>query len=337
MKILVLGGTVFVGRAVAAAAIARGHAVTLFNRGLHNPYLFPEAERLRGDRDGDLGALAGRRFDAVVDTNGYLPRVVRGSVQALAGAASVYAFVSTMAVYASFRERGIDEDAPLAALPDPRTEDVATHYGALKAACEAQVQEEFRGRALLVRPGIIVGPHDPTDRFTYWVTRMARGGAVLAPGDGNAPVQVIDVRDLGEWIVSCLEAGRVGAFNATGPEAPISFRQMLDTCHAAASSDASIEWVSDAFLLGHGVTPFVGLPLWLPVPDLAGLFHADVSRARAAGLSYRPLEETAGDTLSWRRAHPDEHSPVGGGVTFPPPGLAPAREEELLRAWRESK
>lgn len=336
MKVLVLGGTRFLGRHLVAALLARHHAVTLFNRGRTAPGLFPQAERLLGDRaDGAAGLapLAGRRWDAVIDTCGYLPRLVRASCAALQAAADRYVFISSISVYADFSAAELTEDAPLAVLDDPASEDVMAHYGALKAACEREVQAAFGSRALLVRPGLIVGPFDPTGRFTYWPQRIAAGGDVLAPGDPQAPLQFIDVRDLAEWIVAALTRGPAGAYNVTGPAAPLAFGAFLAACQAARAPQppAVLTWCSERFLLDHGVAPWTGLPLWVPQSE-SGIHRVSVRRALAAGLSFRPLATTIADTLAWTDSA-DFAPPTGAYANV---GLSREREAELLRAWRAS-
>jgi 2'-hydroxyisoflavone reductase len=313
VRVLVLGGTVFLGRAVVDAALAAGHDVTLFNRGTTNPELYPEVERLRGDRDGDLSALAGRRFDAVVDLSGYLPRVGRASAELLRDSGH-YTFVSSVSVYASFAEPAT-ESSPVAAL-DEESEDVAAHYGALKALCEAAVEEVFRGRALHVRPGLIVGPHDPTGRFTYWPHRIARGGEVLVPGPPERPVQVVDVRDLGAWVVRSSEAGLTGTFNAVSPPFPMG--ELLAAC----PGEATFTHVDEAWLVEREVGQWLELPLWIDTStaDWSRFMETDGSKAQAAGLTFRPLAETARGAL-------EEASTVESV------GLAAEREAELLAAW----
>ncbi len=310
MKLLLLGGTKFLGRAVAEAALARRHELTLFNRGETNPDLFPEAERLRGDRDGDLAVLEGGRWDAVLDTSGYVPRVVRASAELLCNVES-YAFVSSVSAYADF-SRGPREGDALAELGDGLVNELAadySNYGPLKALCEREVQAVFGERALIVRPGLIVGPHDPTGRFTYWARRLERGGGVLAPGPPERQVQFIDVRDLAEWLVDCLERRVPGVFNATNEGVP----------SAELLAGADVTWVSDEFLTARGVGPWIELPLWVPGPAWAGMHHADVSRAVAAGLRFRPLAETLRGAAT---------APAIDGV-----GLTPEREAELLAVW----
>jgi len=317
VRLLVLGGPRFLGRALTDAALARGHEFTFFNRGLTNPDLYPEAERLVGDRDGDLAALRGGAWDAVIDTCGYLPRIVRASAEALRES-GLYCFVSSISVYADF-SIPTNEDSPVGELGDlPEDAVTAESYGPLKALCEDAVREVFGDRALVVRPGLIVGPHDPTGRFTYWPHRVARSGEVLAPGPPERPTQVIDVRDLAVWMVSSCERGLGGTYNATRPG--VAFGELLDTCQIVSPSDAQITLVTDEFLLDQGVGEWMELPLWIADPALAAADRVDVSRAFAAGLTFRPLRETVRATL--------DHA-----ATTEAAGLTPEREAELLAAW----
>ena len=318
MKLLVLGGTKFLGRHAVDAALAAGHEVTLFTRGRTNAELHPEAEHLRGDRDGGLDALDGGSWDGVIDTSGYVPRVVRQSAERLCDAARRYVFVSSISVYDDF-SGPVDESSPVAELADPSSEDVQTDYGALKAACERVVEETFGERSACVRAGLIVGPYDGTDRFTYWPRRVAAGGEVLAPGDPAAPVQFVDARDLGAWLVRLALDGPGGVFNATGPSEPLSFAEFLERARTALGSDASFVWTDEQRILEAEVQPWTELPLWLPGSDYAGMARADISGALAAGLVFRPVEETVVDTLAWDRTVP------GGRPT-----LQPAKEREIL-------
>jgi 2'-hydroxyisoflavone reductase len=317
VKLLVLGGTKFLGRAVVEAALERGHEVTTFNRGQTNPALFPEVEKLHGDRDSGLDALHGRAWDAVIDTSGYVPRVVRESAELLVDAVQLYVFVSSISVYEDYREPRVEGD-PLEQLgehPVDRLLEDYANYGALKALCEQEVHDVFGGRALIVRPGLIVGPHDPTDRFTYWPHRIGRGGPVLAPVPPEQPLQMVDVRDLAGWIVQMAEEQQSGVFNATSAPRAITFGSMLDACGAA-----DVVWVNEDFLLEQGVEGWSDVPCWIPstMPDHACFQLVDVSRAVAAGLTFRPLAETARDVPEW----------TGEA------GLAPEREAELLEAWK---
>src|SRR5262245_34894569 len=234
MRLLVIGGTRFVGRGVVRFALDAGHEVTLFNRGQTDPDAYPEAEHLVGDRDGGLDVLRGRSWDAVIDTCGYVPRVVRASAELLAGAVGHYTFVSSLSVYADDRTPGQDESATLLRLEDPTVEEVTGEsYGGLKVLCEEAVDDVFPGRALIARAGLIVGPEDYSDRMPYWVRRVADGGEVLAPGPPDYAVQVIDARDLGAWMVSCAESGTAGTFNATGPVVPHTLEVLFEACRAA--------------------------------------------------------------------------------------------------------
>jgi 2'-hydroxyisoflavone reductase len=329
MKLLILGGTVFLGRHIVEYALERGHEVTIFTRGQRNPDLFPEVERLRGDRDGDLGLLEGRRWDAVIDTSGYFPRVVRASAEMLADKAERYVFISTISVFSDYSKVGMAEDGPIGTIADPTVEEVTGEtYGPLKALCERAVQEAFPGRALIIRPGLIVGPHDQSDRFTYWPGRVARGGEVLVPRSLDREIQVVDVRDLAGWTVRMAEEGATGVFNATGPDRSLTMRELFDTCRAVAGSEATPVVVAEDFLLERGVGPWMEVPLWMPDrPEMAGFFAIDCGRAFAAGLTFRPLEETVRDTLAWDRGRPAD-APRRAG-------LAPEREAELLAAWRD--
>jgi 2'-hydroxyisoflavone reductase len=300
VKLLVLGGTAFLGRHTVEAALRRGDEVTIFTRGHTNPELFPEAEHLVGDRDGGLDALSGRNWDGVVDTSGYVPRVLRQSAELLRGAAGRYVFVSSVSVYADF-SRPVTEESAVAELDEPASEDVEADYGALKAACEGVVEEVFGERGASIRAGLLVGPYDPTDRFTYWPRRLAEGGDVLAPGDPAAPVQFVDARDLGAWLVRLAEHGPGGVFNATGPAAPMTLGELLERAIAAIGSDARLVWTDEQRILDAEVQPWVELPLWAPGEDWAGFMRAGTQHALAAGLRFRPAEETVRDTLAWSR------------------------------------
>jgi 2'-hydroxyisoflavone reductase len=325
MRLLVLGGTVFVGRHIVEEALARGHDVTLFNRGRTNRGLFANVEQLRGDRErGDLAALAGRSWDAAADTSGYVPRVVAGSAQLLAGAVSHYTFISTGAVYADYSRPRIAEDSPVATLEDETSEDVGRHYGALKALCERAAEAALPGRVLSVRAGVVVGPHDPTGRFTYWVHRIARGGDVVAPEPRDQLVQLIDGRDLAAWILDAAERRLAGRFNLAGPARPLTMEGLLAEIRAATESDARLVWIGERLLLARGVEPARDLPLWVApgaYPESAYFFGMEIGKALAAGLRHRPLADTVTATL--------EHA-----TTVPGVGLDPARERALREAAR---
>jgi len=331
LRILILGGTKFLGRAVAQAALAKGHQLALFNRGRTHPELFPDVEKLRGDREDDLAELRGHAWDVVVDTSGSAPQVVASSVELLAHSAKYYLFVSTRSVYAPPYRRGFDESA-LTVDPDiDLGKDPGQRYGALKLMCERVVAERFPDTYAVLRPGLIVGPHDPSGRFTYWPLRFARGGTVLAPAPPDRQVQFIDVRDLGDWIVLLAEKGLCGTYNAAGPSPALNFGQLLNACREVAKSDAEIVWVDEPFLLQQGVIPWSELPLWLPEPN-AAYQQGDVSKALAAGLRLRPIAETLRDTLEW--AYETGADLVTSGE-LRDAGMASYRERELLSSWAD--
>ncbi len=309
MRLLVLGGTRFVGRALVEAALAGGHVVSLFHRGQTGAELFPQAEHLTGDRDGALDALQARVWDACVDVSGYLPRIVRDSAQLLRDAVGRYVFVSSISAYANLAVPGLTESSPLAELDDPTVEEIdGRTYGALKALCERVVEDVFGERSALVRPGIVAGPHDPTGRFTYWAVRGTRGGEALVPAQTAERVQVIDVRDLGAFLL-LVASGLSGAFNAVGPDQPAGLRDVVAPTPATA--------VDDAFLAEQEVTP-QEVPLWFPGGD--GWSRIDNTRAVTAGLTLRPVAET----IQGAR----EEAPLVDGI-----GLTAEREAELLTAW----
>ncbi len=328
MKILILGGTVFLGYHLVQSAKNAGHEVTIFSRGKTNTDLFPEVEKLVGDRDGNLASLAGRRWDAVIDTSGYLPRVVRDSVNLLKDAVEHYTFISSISVYRDFLKQGINESYAVGELEDPSSEDVGAAYGGLKALCENEVEAGMPGRALIIRPGLIVGPQDPTDRFTYWPSRIDKGGAVLAPGNPDAIVQFIDVRDLAEWTIRMVEGRRTGMFNATGPEYPLTMQALLEQCIEVTRSDAKIIWMSNEFLLQQGAGPWIELPLWIPgegeTEEMKHMLSVNIDKAIADGLTFRPLEITIADTLEWDASR---------SISVRKAGMNEDKEEQLLKDW----
>lgn len=354
-KILILGGTGFLGPHVVDAARARGHTVTLFNRGKTHPKLFPDVEKLQGDRDGKLDAIKNREWDAVVDTSGYVPRIVKQSVELLAPKVGHYVFVSTISVYADEDKVDADETAAVHQLDDPATEDVSKAYGPLKAACEAVCEAGMPGRVTNLRTGWMVGPLDPTGRFTYWPSRLADGGEVLAPGDGSTPIQLIDVRDMAAFIITSIETKSTGTFNVFGPSnhpaVQLTMKQLIDACNQAAGNKATPTWVAADFLAKHEVAPWSELPGWLPASaDNAGFGRRSNRKAMEAGLKLRPVIESAKDTLAWI-ASPDlelwvaNTDPFGSAAMLTRSednkkkaihgaGLSRDKEAAVLAAWK---
>jgi len=329
MKLLVIGGSRFVGRHMVAAAHARGDSVTLFNRGQSAPA--PQAVEFRqGDRRGDLSPLAHGEWDAAIDTCGYLPGEVARMAQMLKGRVGCYLFISSLSVYASNATPN-DEDSALGAIDDPDTTTVdARTYGPLKALCEAEVQRAFGGAALLLRPGLVVGPHDPTQRFTYWPARLARaaeGETVLAPGTPDAPLQFIDARDLAAFALHGLEAGLLGVFNVVSESGRWTFGDVLRACAAAAGVVVRFAWRDIADLQAQGIEPWSDMPLAVPAtPDYQAFMRTDARRAAAAGLKTRPLAHTVADTLAWYRSLAPEQQ------VFDKAGLSSEREAAALAA-----
>ena len=341
LSILVLGGTGFIGPHMVRYAMERGHTVTLFNRGRSNTHLFPTLEKLVGDRDGDLAALEGRRWDAVIDNSGFVPRHVRDSATLLADSGH-YMFVSTLSAYRDLATPGITENYPLGRMDDPTIEVVDNgSYGPLKALCEEAVQEVFAERANIVRPGYIVGPGDTTDRWTWWPVRVARGGEMLVPGMADSPIQFIDARDLGSWMVRMLEEEIGGVFNAVGPTRRLTMGAFLASCREVSGSDATFHWASEEFVAEQGLR----FPIWAPHTGAFAAIHSvDASRAIATGYTSRPVHETIADTLDWWNGLTEEDRPGGAmrsGLRKPPAlGGGPATleammeiEEEALAAW----
>jgi 2'-hydroxyisoflavone reductase len=308
MKILILGGTKFLGRHLVDAALSRSHEVTLFNRGKTAPDLFPNVEMILGDREHDIEKLAGREWDAAIDVAGYLPRVVRLSAQALRESVQRYVFISSISVYAGFQKVGINESDPVGKLEDESVEEITGEtYGPLKALCEKVVQEVYGDRALVIRPGLIVGPYDPTDRFTYWPMRVKRGDDMITPDGPQTPIQIIDVRDLSTFIIKLIEDNASGTYNATGPGDELTMGEFLDACKRVTGSVATFHWTSAEFLQEHNVQPWSDMPVWIPdTEEDAGFSRVDVSRAIQAGLEFRPLEETIRDTIAWAETRPED-------------------------------
>ncbi|HOO59885.1 MAG TPA: NAD-dependent epimerase/dehydratase family protein [Candidatus Mcinerneyibacteriales bacterium] len=327
MKILLLGGTRFLGRHLVCEALGRGHQVTLFHRGIHPaPEEWP-VEVIRGDRTKDLNSLEGGTWDLVIDTSGYLPGDVARSAEALKVRTSHYTFISSISVYRDFSRKNPDEEAEVLPLEDPEETDINAHYGALKAACESAVKERFPA-SLIVRPGLIVGPYDPSDRFTYWPVRFSTQEKVLAPGDPDQPVQFIDVRDLAHWILDNAEKRARGTYNLTGPAEPLSMRQMLKRMEVMPGMKGKAVFVPETFLEEQNVESWSGLPLWIAEKQqMPGHNSVCIRRALELGLKTRSLEETVGDTLEWYLK--EGRSPQ---LSW---GLSRKKEEEVLALWEK--
>jgi 2'-hydroxyisoflavone reductase len=336
LRILILGGTGFTGPYQVRYALSRGHQVTTFNRGKTHPGELPkEVEQLIGDRNGKLDALKGRHWDVAIDNPTTLPAWVRDAAQILKGNVERYVFISTISVYAD-TSKGVDETAPLAKYdgPDPYEETLEAMkasgyktYGPLKALSEKEAEEWFPGKALIIRPGLIVGPRDETDRFTYWPVRIDRGGEVLAPGKPTDPIQFIDARDLAEWTIRMVENREAGIYNATGPAKPLAIGEMLDQIKAALNSEATFTWVPADFLQQEKVEAWSDMPVW--TGEESGMARTSIARALAKGLTFHPLAETARDTLAWFKSQPQERQAKLRA------GLTPEREAEVLAQWHK--
>jgi 2'-hydroxyisoflavone reductase len=344
LRILILGGTGFTGPFQVQYAVDRGHKVTVFNRGKTKRGEIPEGvEQLVGDRNDNLEALKNREWDVVIDNPTTLPVWVRDAAQVLKGNVDRYVFISTISVYADHSTPGQAEDAPLAeyggddvmkeTLDSLRASQFKL-YGPLKAASEREAEKWFPGKTLVIRPGLIVGPGDQTDRFTYWPVRIDRGGEVLAPGAPDDPVQFIDARDIAEWTIRMVENGDTGIYNATGPEKQLGIGGMLDGIKRGVKSDAKLTWVPAEFLEEQKVSPWSDMPVWVPsLGEMGGMSRTSIAKALSKGLTFRPLEQTASDTLAWFKSQPaDRQEKLRAG-------LAPEREKEVLAAWhaREKK
>jgi 2'-hydroxyisoflavone reductase len=323
LRILVLGGTLFVGRHLVEASLERGHEVTLFNRGQTDPGLYPDLETRHGDRAaGDLQSLREGTWDAVFDTSARVPRWLREAATLLADSVGHYSFVSSCSVYADTTLPGTNESSPVHGLEDETTEEItsADVYGGLKVLCERELERALPGRSLAARAGLIVGPYDSSGRFTYWVHRIARGGDVLAPEPRDQPVQLIHGRDLADWLLDMAEKGDSGVYNATGPESPLTMERVLEAIVAETGSEARLIWVDEDYLVENGVEAWSDLPLWVAPggnPEVANFLAVDITKAVTAGLKFRPLARTIRDTLDQAE-------------TFPQAGLDETREQELL-------
>jgi 2'-hydroxyisoflavone reductase len=340
LSILILGGTGFTGPEQVEYAIARGHSITLLNRNRTRPDFFKgRVEQLIGDLNGDVSALKGKQFDVVIDNPTTAPAWVRNAAQYLKGNTTHYIFISTISAYASDKNVWSDESDPTAPMPagvDPYTTDTANfgrYYGALKAFSEKEVEKHYPGMNTIIRPGLIVGPLDRSDRFTYWPYRIDKGGDVLAPGDGNDPVQIIDSRDIAEWTIRMAENRTLGTFNATGPVKPLTMAEMLYGIKSVTASGAQLIWVPAAFLAEQKVRPWSNMPVWVPdAPDNAAFSRRSIAKAMAAGLTFRPLAVTAKETLDWNKTRPEaELQTLAEGRRA---GIPAQREAELLAAWK---
>jgi len=343
MNILIIGGTKFLGRHLITAAQARGHEVTLFNRGRYSQESFETVEQIHGDRNTDLAKLKNRRWDVVIDTCGYLPQTVRASAEALKDSVEQYVFISSISAYADYSNPDFDETAPVAELTEEGRKQadaidikgditavvLGENYGALKALCEQAVENAVPNRALIIRSGLIVGTFDPTDRFTYWVMRVARGGEVLAPGTPNRFVQLVDARDLSEWIIKAVEQNETGIYNTTGKPFELTMERMLQEIKKVSGSDAAFTWVDEKFLSRQKVEQWSEMPLWMPESkkEASGFLSANIDRALQSGIKFRPLSETIEETLNWRKTKSDELKA----------GISAKREKELLRKWHEQQ
>jgi 2'-hydroxyisoflavone reductase len=333
LRILFLGGTAFLGPAEVEYALARGHTVTLFNRGQTNPHLFPGVEKLVGDRDApDLSALEGREWDVAIDNSANVAKWLKDTAELLQGSVGRYLFVSSISAHTDNSIIGQTEDAPVFGREDYEEAiasgaDFGAAFGPNKAEAERITLETFGDGGLVVRPGLIVGPGDRSDRFSYWPVRIDRGGEVLAPGDGSDPTQIIDVRDLGRFIIDLVEQEASGTYVATGPRSKFTMAAMLYGIRAVTTAEAQITWVDADFLREHEVRAWMDMPVWMePTPEMAGFSTYDVNKAISAGLTFRPLADTARDTLEWWKARPEEER----SLRF---GIAPEKEAAVLEAW----
>ncbi len=333
LKILILGGTGFLGPHQVEVALGRGHHVTLFNRGQTNPGLFPQAENITGDRGGDLSALKGRTWDAVIDNSGNLPSWVAASAQLLKGSVGQYFYVSSISAYADQSMVGLKETAPLQTLTAAQAQTVTSqNYGGIKAMCEQKTREAFPKTATIARMGLVVGPGDPTDRFTYWPVRIHESGDVLAPGEPSDPIQCIDARDVAQWTVLALENHHYGIYNITGPRETLTMGDFLEGVKGTVNSDATFNWVKAEFLQQKGIKPWADMPLWVPPGSaIAGLTTIDISQALKTGLTFRPMALTVQDALAWYRTEPEAEARTLKA------GLSAAREAGLLREWKQTQ
>jgi 2'-hydroxyisoflavone reductase len=335
MKVLILGGTRFLGKALVEEGLKRGHEMTLFNRGNHN-FELPEVEQLVGDRDGDVSQLENKKFDLVMDTCGFTPHHIRKIAAVLGDNIEHYTYISSISVYADWIPLYITEDYHLQSMPVEQLKDVEEgrvspyeHYGALKVLCEAEAEKHWPGRVLQVRAGQLVGPFDYTDRLPYWVQRVTEGGDILVPGRPERPVQMIDVKDIASWVFTMAENKNAGAFNVTGPEYELTMQELLNTCKAVTNSEAKFVWANEQFVLNQQIQPWTDMPLWIPedfpLPGenqpWKGTHSISIKKALDAGLSFRPLAETIHDIYQWEKARTDSERKAG---------ITREKEQELL-------
>ncbi|AOH57443.1 NAD-dependent dehydratase (plasmid) [Peribacillus muralis] len=339
MKVLILGGTRFLGKALVKEALKRGHEVTLFNRGT-NKEIFPEIEQLTGDRDGDVSLLENRKWDVVMDTCGLAPHQIKKIATVLGDNVEHYTYISSISLYKDWIPLNITEDYDLQSMPpNDKLKDVEEgkispyeYYGALKVLCEAEAEKHWPGRVLHVRAGLLVGPFDYTDRLSYWVQRVAQGGKVLVPGRTDRPVQLIDVKDIATWVFNMAESRKKGTFNVTGPNYKLTMEELLNTCKAVTNSDTEFVWAEEQFIVEHKVEPWTEMPFWIPehfplegeTEPWKGSFSISIEKAIKAGLSFRTLEDTIYDVYQWEKARQDTDRKTG---------ISLEREQELLEAW----
>ena len=331
LRVLILGGTGFIGPHFVKSLRDAGHTLTLFNRGKRNPGLFPDVETLNGDRRSNVDALKNRDWDVVIDNSGYFPKDVKVTADLLKGHTQYYLFVSSISAYANLTPPNIDEDYQLAALSQPDSEDLNKDYGALKAACEQVVEKTYGDGACIIRPHYIVGPGDTSDRFTYWPVRVARGGEMLAPGSASDPVQFIDVRDLTDFVKLCVEQRIPGRFNACNPPRSVTMGALLDTAKRITKADPRFTWVDLKFIESQKLVESLEIPIWAPSSgELRGATLVSATRAVAKGMKFRDLSVTVADTLAWHNQRPAaQQAKLRAGLT-------PEREAELLKLWHAS-
>ena len=330
LRVLILGGTGFIGPHFVETLKGAGHTLTLLNRGRRNPKLFPDVETLVGDRNGQMDAIKNRDWDVVIDNSGYTLKQVKLSTDILKGHVQHYIFVSSISAYADLTPPGIDEDYTLATLSDPNIEEITdTSYGGLKVICEKTVQQAFGKNSAIIRPTYIVGPGDPTDRFTYWPVRVAKGGEMIAPGSASDPIQFIDVRDLANFMRACVEQRLSGSYNACNPPGAVTIGDLLETSKRVSGANTKFVWAPTEFLEKNKALEGLEVPIWAPpVGELAGATLVSSARAVAKGLRFRPLETTVRDTLAWHKTRPAEQQQTLRA------GFSPEREAQLLKALR---